>query len=185
MNKITEDWYFAEKMRKNFSNLNAAQISQVKKHLREYAEIREAMQRELCALQAYAAGANGKTLFNIRNAHIPDRTIINLKKQLAFFRELYKKEFCIVKEFQCYGKFLHHICTDVQVHKLNENERYIVRIFETGETQIFRPDKPSQFYNSLFTGNAENLPKIKKSLCHIHNMEVSSPVISKLKWNVK
>jgi len=182
MKNLNEKWYYEEKMIKTLSSkFSAVQKSEIIKHLRLYSEIREAIQRELCALQAYKHGLTGGQLYDVRNAFIPSNEFHNLRREQARIRQLYKQEFSILREFEARGKFIQHICSQVDIHKIDSNEVYVVRIFETGETHVYKRDKPSIFYQSTFDGNAQNLSKIKRSLCHIHNMEASSPIISKLK----
>jgi len=175
MKNYNAEWFIEQNpMTKHF---NAVQISIMKKMLREYSEFRNQIQREHCALSAYAQGANEHTVKAIRTALIPSSTVYSLRQQAAEMRENYRKEFTIVREFQCTGKYLDRIIEDKQLSKKVEDHKvYTIRIFENGTVCAFNKDKPSEFYNSLFVGNTLNLFSIKKSLIHLKKLEESNPI---------
>jgi hypothetical protein len=187
MKNYNAKWYYEQKMTtKPYDSVekppkfNASQRSFVIKMMREFAEMREAMQRELCALQGIKNNCTQATVKEIRTAYPMLDEIYSLRQQQAVIRKQYLEEFDLVKEFQCLGKYLGQL--GAVARELPPFKKYIVRIFSSGKMYVYNPDKPSHFYESTFTGNAANLSRIKKTLYHLHDMEASEPVLSNLNW---
>jgi len=175
MRHYNAQWYIAEKMKE--TNFNAAQKSIIAKHLREYADFKESLQRELCALTAYRFNVTPEIIREIRESFPIVDEVHNIRKQMQAIRKQYKEHFMIAKEFSCLGKYLHQIAKNHDNIFIDPKKKYIVRIFTTGEVYIFNPDKPSQFYESTFIMNANNLRKIKKSLLHLSSIEANNEFI--------
>jgi len=180
MKNYNAEWFIEQNpMTKHF---NAVQRSIVKKMLQEFSELREQIQRERCALAAYAQGSNPTQVKAIREALIPSKEIYSLRAQAAMVRQEYREEFTIVREFQCVGKYLNRVVESSSLNnKVEDSKTYVIRIFENGTIQAFNKDKPSEFYNSLFIGNTLNLFSIKKSLIHLKKLEESEPIETNLK----
>jgi len=182
MSKILDhNWYFEKKMKQ--MNFDAATAAQIKKHLREYGEFRESLQREICALRALSLNSPEDVIKAIRSAYPYTNEIHHIRKQMEQIRMVYKNEFSIVKEFQCLGEYLINVVAMPQTtFAIDRKKKYIVRIFADGFTAVFNPDKPSQFFESTFIANTNNLRKIKKSLIHLSQMEESSPILQNIKF---